>query len=865
MPADTGDTPSEEEIPAWLTELGEEAIQVPSGGDLPGESIPSAENFPEQLPVADDIEQQIEAKAESYKAETDSIEPAPAWLLQLEEEASRAQAEAKPFEKEAAPAEALPEWLQGADEIEQPGEAEEESDEAEISFTEDAPAWLFDLRSKTRQVEAEVVISEESTPPPPGELPEWLQDAGGVEPGGEVEAEVGDSETEPRGAGTRPGEELSKWSRGFEDVKPGIGEAEAVGLDATPASELPEWLQDSGGEKAGIETEAGPVEELPTWLRQAASVEPIDESGKGTGEGEAQAGEELPALQQGGDDSEPRIEVGIEAGGTGALPDERTTTKRREEELSRLADIRQALVDRERSLPKEDKKSRVVKRVTGWLTGSAETEEKLSEEVVEEKTAEPGVEVFDENEAQESPTVALDITDELLADRLDQGEHILLEEDEVVPDLETSPYDLIAAEAVEISEEWDWQQESAIDGELETEQADVDLAGIVTEIEGRAEEVKAGTIQLAQAPAEETRRKPLLSWLFFWRRENPQEPVLSDRDIETRLQLGPREELVLPEEAVKEDEIPAYLPGLAEDDFVETALFVDESQVIEIQDQEGVDEGGAEGYYEEFTALELYDEEPATLEVYEEGDRIQQEAEAAQRFLQGDVTTESSEQQLSPLVLNEQADTGYQDIRGVALEGYVEPSLLPPGERPLSLSERIQVWINGLSPAQKTLLVGLVLLDIAIILSGAIVVAYSLFSLYSQSVIFPTATPPMNLPYPVGIKLPGGWPFELEKGVVEDGIWAPQEAEWLQGTEVRRWVALPWSKQLEAVFRSLEPGDRIEVVMSNADRLVYEVQSFQKVTVNQLEELNTNTPSLLLILANQDTDTRWVIIAVLAE
>ncbi|HLO15268.1 MAG TPA: hypothetical protein VK206_10590, partial [Anaerolineales bacterium] len=86
-------------------------------------------------------------------------------------------------------------------------------------------------------------------------------------------------------------------------------------------------------------------------------------------------------------------------------------------------------------------------------------------------------------------------------------------------------------------------------------------------------------------------------------------------------------------------------------------------------------------------------------------------------------------------------------------------------------------------------------------------------------------------------------------------------AEWLQGTEVCRWVALPWSLQLEAVIRTLNPKDPIELTMSNNDKLVYQVYSVRQLTPEEMQKLDSNSPCLLLILVQPDSDKRWVLTA----
>jgi len=118
-----------------------------------------------------------------------------------------------------------------------------------------------------------------------------------------------------------------------------------------------------------------------------------------------------------------------------------------------------------------------------------------------------------------------------------------------------------------------------------------------------------------------------------------------------------------------------------------------------------------------------------------------------------------------------------------------------------------------------------------------------------------------QLPYPVGVNLPGGVGFSLGVGKIQNGVWDPRQPEWLEGTEVCRWVAIPWSIQTEAVIRTLTRDDSIELVMNNGDRFKYSVYSRNLVNINDLEKLDTNSPCLLLVLAKAETEDRWVVTA----
>jgi hypothetical protein len=205
------------------------------------------------------------------------------------------------------------------------------------------------------------------------------------------------------------------------------------------------------------------------------------------------------------------------------------------------------------------------------------------------------------------------------------------------------------------------------------------------------------------------------------------------------------------------------------------------------------------------------------------------------------------------------AEAGAEDIRAIALEDYVEEAVAAPPP----VGARLVAWLQSLSLVQRLILAGLILINTGLFAVGTAILFASVYSLINSGLpaTVPTVKQVIQVPYPMKVTLPGGWAFDIHPGTVVDGKWAPQRGEWLQGTEIHRWVALPWNEQLEAVFQTFQPGDEINVVMSNADRLKYKVQSVQEVPANEAYRLSPDYPSLIIILANDISDTRWVAIA----
>ena len=203
-----------------------------------------------------------------------------------------------------------------------------------------------------------------------------------------------------------------------------------------------------------------------------------------------------------------------------------------------------------------------------------------------------------------------------------------------------------------------------------------------------------------------------------------------------------------------------------------------------------------------------------------------------------------------------EAQENITEVRSVALEDgeevFVEVQSTPQDP----FEERLTAVENALRPYRSYIYFGFTVLGVVL----ALIASAVLFNVYRQS--RPAApTVVSNMPFPTSISLPGGLNFSLGKGSLQAGEWNPQGPEWLQGTEICRWVAIPWSTQIEAVIRTLNADDPIELTMSNNDRLVYKVYSIQQLSNEELQDLPSDSPCLLLILAKADSETRWVLTA----
>ena len=160
------------------------------------------------------------------------------------------------------------------------------------------------------------------------------------------------------------------------------------------------------------------------------------------------------------------------------------------------------------------------------------------------------------------------------------------------------------------------------------------------------------------------------------------------------------------------------------------------------------------------------------------------------------------------------------------------------------------------------------LIAVLVIVVLAFIVLLVTFLPQANNVVPPLETPTPTLeatttsgvPIPVGLVLPGGWQFQLATGNLTEGKWAPTTSEWLNGTELRRVVAIPWNKQLEAVVKTFAANDILELGFSNGDKIDYKIQSVSQYPITDTDILYDTHPSLVVVLINQNSEDRWVVI-----
>jgi len=216
---------------------------------------------------------------------------------------------------------------------------------------------------------------------------------------------------------------------------------------------------------------------------------------------------------------------------------------------------------------------------------------------------------------------------------------------------------------------------------------------------------------------------------------------------------------------------------------------------------------------------------------------------------------ELKKQAFSPRRKDEKPEE-YSDVRKVALGGEEVVFVEVESKTENPLEERVKTVENALRPYRRYIYY--VLAFIGLIM--AVMASTLIFNAYMNSRPTPEVTEVVILPYPVTLGLPGGINFNLGKGALKDGDWNPRGPEWLEGTEICRWVSIPWSIQLEAAIRTMNREDVLELSMSNKDRLSYNVESIQELTLAEMQEMDSSSPCLVLILAKQDSEKRWVVI-----
>jgi hypothetical protein len=249
--------------------------------------------------------------------------------------------------------------------------------------------------------------------------------------------------------------------------------------------------------------------------------------------------------------------------------------------------------------------------------------------------------------------------------------------------------------------------------------------------------------------------------------------------------------------------------------------------------------------------------------------------------------------------------TSIEEMRAIALQGYLEPEVVvePVAEAPTAEetaetaaqeaedaeAEKVRIaaaeataaaveefereeqkgapfslvrWFKSRTPVQKFLVIEAAVVALALVISIPLFIYLIARGPVQKEVVTTYTNPralPADLPFPTGLQLPGGWHFDLQKSTFVKGKWAPATSEWLEGTELRRVVALPWNPQTQAVVNTFQKGDKVRMELSNGDKMVYTVDEVSQVVANDTTILDDRSPSLVIILYQEKSTERWVV------
>ena len=140
----------------------------------------------------------------------------------------------------------------------------------------------------------------------------------------------------------------------------------------------------------------------------------------------------------------------------------------------------------------------------------------------------------------------------------------------------------------------------------------------------------------------------------------------------------------------------------------------------------------------------------------------------------------------------------FDQVRAMALKDY-DPDIMEDHGIDRSAISRMKKWFHRLSVNQKVdiLLGTLVVLGVTIFL-----IVFLSAPSPQKTGLAPAVYQDPSVPIPILAIFPDGQSFNLKVGNVVNGSWTPHTAEWLAGSEVPRWLSLPWNKNLEKTIRA---------------------------------------------------------------
>lgn len=589
-------------------------------------------------------------------------------------------------------------------------------------------------------------------------------------------------------------------------------------------------------------------------------------------------------------------------------PEEIPETPRADSAQNDLGDLRASMLEEEEQARlKARQNSGLLKKVTGMLrrrTGSLpgatrpfavpETDESIPDEILAEQVG-GGSPAREEPALVEEPQKS-DVrpNDELLAEQIEKALADLTEREETPPpapavpapletkplfldeDLETEapasevqaaflPEDLETGEPVvspfsaeEIIAEA--ESETAAPGVAMADQADMAEGESPENIPDAAQpdslraELNPDMTPAAEAP--QPKREPGL-WKRFIHWLNPD----SEEEVTQEVDAGVADELISDRlQRAQSSEFPPVIPGLKKNkDLTAAPTLIPEEAKDEPAPAVGEEEAwtGKSSPFSEQVAKQkrqrvLRVDWGAAKPIIEEEVNVGAAPETAE---------EAQNPARTPSRLTEVAAEGSEDsapaideMRTIVLEDYVEP------EAPISVAEvepPRPFWQRGVHWVRQHM-------ALIVPLTAALLIVLALTAVHpwDQAPIAQPNTPvPSELPYPVGLELTGGWFFDVGRSTIINGVWQPKSAEWLDNSQLRRVVALPWNKQTDAVIQTLERGDQINLIFSNNDLMPFLVRSVERLDKSDTEIFTENDPGLVIFLYGEESEQRWVVLA----
>ncbi len=106
-----------------------------------------------------------------------------------------------------------------------------------------------------------------------------------------------------------------------------------------------------------------------------------------------------------------------------------------------------------------------------------------------------------------------------------------------------------------------------------------------------------------------------------------------------------------------------------------------------------------------------------------------------------------------------------------------------------------------------------------------------------------------------------GLSYILGTGKIKQGVWEPKAAEWLDGSDLRRIIAIPYDVQTVDTLSRIPPGNVAKIRLRSGEIVKYKIAETFRVQRQQIEILAEKKPSLIIILSGEESIERTVITA----